>query len=142
MPEQGATSTPLRHVLLIGAASAALGLGACGGEPDPVTDRDAVLRLTLTEYRIEPQVIRVRPGRIRIIARNEGRLAHNVRVRSLDRERGEEVEEFGEFSPTAFPGGRITGDVTLPPGKFELVCTIGNHDDLGQTGTLIVGDGS
>ncbi len=37
--------------------------------------------------------------------------------------------------------GKITGDVNLPAGKYELVCTIGNHDDLGQTGTLIVGDG-
>jgi len=133
---------PLRRALVAAAVASALGLGACGGEPDPVTDRDATLRLSLTEYRIEPQVIRVRPGRVHIVARNEGRLAHNLRVRSLVRERGEEIQEFGEFSATAFPGGRVTGDVTLPPGKFELVCTIGNHDDLGQTGTLIVGDGS
>ena len=142
MPEQGATSLPLRRALLIAASVAAVGLSACGGEPDPVVDRDATLRLKLTEYRIEPQVIQVRPGKIHIVARNLGRVAHNLRVRSLDRERGEEVEEFGEFSPTSFPGGRVTGDVTLPPGKFEIVCTIGNHDDLGQTGTLIVGDGS
>lgn len=119
----------------------AIGLASCGGDPEPVVDRDATLHLKLSEYRIEPQVIKVRPGRIHIVARNVGNLAHNLRVRSLKRERGEEIREFGEFSPTAFPRGKVTGDVNLPPGKYELVCTIGNHDDLGQTGTLIVGDG-
>lgn len=129
-------ATPLSLVV------AALALSSCGGEPDAVVDRDGTLRLELSEYRIDPQVVRVRPGKIRIVARNVGRLPHNLRVRSLDRERGEEIQEFGEFSPTAFPGERITGDVTLQQGKYELVCTIGNHDDLGQTGTLIVGDGT
>ncbi|PTL58618.1 hypothetical protein [Paraconexibacter algicola] len=142
MADRGATSIPLRRLLPALAVTAALGLGACGGEPAAVVDRDGTLRLTLSEYRIDPQVIRVRPGRIHIVARNEGRLPHNLRVRSLDRERGEEVEEFGQFSPTAFPGGLVTGDVVLQSGKYELVCTLGNHDDLGQTGTLIVGDGS
>jgi uncharacterized cupredoxin-like copper-binding protein len=28
--------------------------------------------------------------------------------------------------------------VTLAPGEYRLVCTIANHDDLGQFGTLTV----
>lgn len=136
------SSIPISPAVLALALTVAVALPGCGSDPDPVTDRDATLQLRLSEFRIEPQVIRVRPGRVHIVARNVGKLAHNLKVRSLDRERGEEIELYGEAEGTAFPRGRIVGDVTLPPGKFELVCTIGNHDDLGQTGTLIVGDGS
>jgi len=141
MLRQRATSIRCHRALVALTVGCAVATAGCGGDPEPVVDRDATLQLKLSEYRIVPQVIRVRPGRIHIVARNTGRLAHNLRVRSLDRERGEEIEELGTLSGTAFPGGRVVGDVTLPPGKYELVCTIGNHDDLGQTGTLIVGDG-
>lgn len=141
MLRQRATSIRCHRSLVALTVACATTIGGCGGDPDPVVDRDATLQLKLSEYRIVPQVIRVRPGRIHIVARNVGRLPHNLRVRSLDRERGEEIEEFGDLSGTAFPGGRVVGDVNLEPGKYELVCTIGNHDDLGQTGTLVVGDG-
>lgn len=135
------SSIPISPAVLALALTVAVVLPGCGGEPDPVTDRDATLQLKLSEFRIEPQVIRVRPGRVHIVARNRGKLAHNLKVRSLNRERGEEIEVLGEAEGTAFPRGTIVGDVTLEPGKYELVCTLGNHDDLGQTGTLIVGDG-
>jgi len=136
------SSIPIAPAVLALALTVVLAMPGCGGDPEPVTDRDATLQLKLREFRIEPQVIRVRPGRIHIVARNVGTLAHNLKVRSLNRKRGEEVKVYGEAQGTAFPRGTIVGDVTLPPGKFELVCTIGNHDDLGQTGTLIVGDGN
>ena len=28
--------------------------------------------------------------------------------------------------------------IALQPGTYRLVCTIANHDDLGQYGTLVV----
>lgn len=138
---QRATSIPAPGALAALVAATAL-LAGCEGEPAAVTDRDAVLRIELSEYRLDPQVVRVAAGRIRIVGTNVGVLPHNLKVRSLDRERGEEIEILGEAEGTAFPRQRIRGELTLGPGKYELVCTIGNHDDLGQTGTLIVGDGS
>ena len=51
-------------------------------------------------------------------------------------------------APVDVPGGRTatmqpgqTGEpikVTLAPGEYRLVCTIANHDDLGQYGELTV----
>lgn len=138
MPDSRATPP----AALVAPLLAVLFLAGCGGEPDPVTDRDRVLRFELTEYKIEPQVVRVEaPGRVRIVATNSGRLTHNLKVRSEDRVRGERPEEFGGTEATAFPGERQLGEATVEPGRYELVCTIGNHDDLGQTGTLIVEDG-
>ena len=36
------------------------------------------------------------------------------------------------------PGERVETEFTIRPGTYRLVCTIANHDDLGQIGTLIV----
>jgi hypothetical protein len=35
----------------------------------------------------------------------------------------------------------VTVGVTLKPGKYRLICTIANHDNLGQYGELKVGGG-
>lgn len=137
MPEPRATSWAA--VLL---SAGAIALTGCDGEPDPVSVPSGEVRVELSEYRIEPQVVQVPSGEVTLVAHNTGRLTHNLKVRSLDRERGQAQEVFGEVEDTMFPGESSSGTFTLGPGKYELVCTIGNHDDLGQTGTLIVGDGS
>jgi hypothetical protein len=32
----------------------------------------------------------------------------------------------------------VTLKVALPPGRYKLLCSLSNHAELGQTGTLIV----
>jgi hypothetical protein len=41
-------------------------------------------------------------------------------------------------TPTAHAGDTVTGDAYLQPGTYRLTCTIGNHDNLGQYGRLVV----
>ncbi|MCW2959343.1 MAG: hypothetical protein JWP18_2146 [Solirubrobacterales bacterium] len=126
-------------------------LAGCGGEPAAVTDKDAVLRLKLDEYTIVPQVVRVvatsDPMPIKIVATNIGRLTHNVKV-----ERDEDAEEPDDTAvlvddtkplggtPTAQPGQVVRTEEPIPlsPGRYRLTDSIGNHDNLGQYGTLIV----
>ncbi|MFP5364002.1 MAG: hypothetical protein ACLGI5_14870 [Thermoleophilia bacterium] len=119
-------------------AALALGLGACGDDDVLRTDRP-ILRLTVDEYRIVPQNIVVKPGRMKITVRNTGRLTHNLAV---------QIPEGPDGRPVDLPGGRVDtmqpGEagapikVTLEPGEYRLVCTIANHDDLGQYGVLKV----
>ncbi|HYF27867.1 MAG TPA: hypothetical protein VD931_19145 [Baekduia sp.] len=118
-------------------AGLAAALAGCGGGPDYVHDRDGVLRLDLTEYRLDPQDLTVRAGRIRVIATNKGRLTHNVAVQEIKEEEGDQPTEYAR-TDTAQPGDRVALNVTLGPGKYQLLCTIGNHDDLGQYGELKV----
>jgi uncharacterized cupredoxin-like copper-binding protein len=128
-----------RLLALIPLGATAL-LAGCGGADPFVTDRDGVVRLELTDtegYRIIPENVRVREGRIRIVARNRGILTHNVRVTEIERDIGEEVTDYGT-TETAQPGQVVGRTVTLGPGRYKLVCTIGNHDDLGQYGELRV----
>lgn len=143
-------------MVLVGTATL---LGGCGGEPSPVTDKDAVLRLKLDEYRIRPQVVRVVatkiPMEIKIVATNEGRLTHNVKIVRTEEDREDvepdeavrpqtEGEPLGG-TPTAQPGEIVRTDpeepILLVPGEYRLTDTIGNHDNLGQYGTLIIENG-
>jgi hypothetical protein len=127
-------------------------LAGCGGEPAPVTDKDAVLRLKLDEYTIDPQVVRVvatsNPMPVKIVATNIGRLTHNVKV-EREEDDTEEPDDTAVLvddskplggTPTAQPGQvvRTEAPIPLPPGRYRLTDSIGNHDNLGQNGTLIV----
>jgi uncharacterized cupredoxin-like copper-binding protein len=116
----------------------ALALGGCGDDEVFRTSRP-VLQITVDEYRIVPQDIEVRPGRLKLVVHNAGRLTHNLVV---------QVPDGPDGKPMPIPGGRVATTqpgqtaapvkVTLAPGEYRIVCTIANHDDLGQFGTLKV----
>ena len=116
----------------------ALALSGCGGDGVFRTDRP-ILRVTLDEYRIVPQNAIVKPGRMKFAVRNSGRLTHNLAVQIPEGPGGKPVDVPGGRTETMQPGQ--TGEpikVTLEPGEYRLVCTIANHDDLGQYGVLKV----
>lgn len=115
-------------------------LSGCNGGPPFVTDRDAVLRISVGKagvYRLSPENIKVRAGRIRVIFDNRGRLTHNLAIREIDTEIGEEPVQYLR-TETAQPGERVTANTALGPGRYRILCTIGNHDDLGEYGELQV----
>ena len=123
-----------------GTAGAVALLGGCGDDSKAVVDRDATLRLRVDEYRIAPENVRTRAGRIHLVIHNTGRLTHNVAVETFsDSPETDSPVELGRTA-TAHPGETVSehGEITLKPGKYRIVCTIGNHDDLGQYGTLVV----
>jgi uncharacterized cupredoxin-like copper-binding protein len=114
----------------------ALALGGCGDDEVFRTSRP-VLNITLDEYRIVPQNIEVRPGRLKLIVHNTGRLTHNLVIQVPGGPDGQPVPiaRVATMQPgqTAAPV-----KVMLAPGEYRIVCTIANHDDLGQFGTLKV----
>ncbi len=127
-------STPPATLL----AALALALGGCGGGDEFRTDRP-ILRLTVDEYRIVPQDVVVKPGRLKVVVRNTGILTHNLVIQVPDGPGGKAVDVPGGRIATMQPGE--TGEpikVTLAPGRYRLICTIANHDDLGQYGKLEV----
>jgi uncharacterized cupredoxin-like copper-binding protein len=50
----------------------------------------------------------------------------------------EQEKDYGDPTKTLFPGETGQTTVDLGPGKYRLVCTIANHDNLGQYGELKV----
>jgi plastocyanin len=109
----------------------------CGGDDDEATgrtvtvDRGATVPVTGREYSFDPDRIVVQAaGPLTIELENAGDLAHNLRLRR-------DGEDAG--GTATFPGGRTeSARVRVEPGSYELVCTVGDHAELGMTGELEV----
>jgi uncharacterized cupredoxin-like copper-binding protein len=130
---------PLRRATVpLAAALGALVLGGCGDRDaiDRVA-RDGAVRVTLREYRIDPQDWEVPAGRVRLVVTNAGRLTHNLAIESVTKESDEQPHEYAR-TPTVPPGGTARATARLKPGTYRIACTLANHDRLGQFGTLKV----
>ena len=128
MPRARASRTTLVAVALV--AVAGLPAAGCGGHDRPARARDGRVNITLDDFYLEPQRVRARAGRLTFRAVNRGRLGHTLRVM-----RGER-ELVGV--KTLEPGAEGEASGRLARGDYELVCILGNHDDLGMRGTLAV----
>jgi plastocyanin len=127
-----------RAIALV-AVAAALAVAACGDDTPYTRFSDHRVAVRLDEYRIVPERIEVRAGRITFVARNMGRLTHNLAVVQFERPKsGEQELQYGDRTKTLFPRQTGSTSVTLKPGKYRLVCTIANHDNLGQYAELKV----
>jgi plastocyanin len=112
-------------------------LAGCGGDDDEEPARsvtvnpNATLEVAADEYSFDPGRVVVRgAGPLTIRLRNDGDLAHNLRIERAG-------EDIGG-TPT-FPGGETqSGRVNLEHGNYDMVCTVGDHAELGMTGELRV----
>jgi plastocyanin len=139
MPAFGA-SRARSGIALAALALAATGLAGCGSEDKQgrtATVSNAVpVEVVADEYSFDPSTLVVRtgtgkrPASVDLQLRNEGALAHNIKVLEGDREIG--------GTPTFEGGETRSGRVELKPGKYRMVCTVGNHEELGMKGTLEV----
>jgi len=108
------------------------------GEPEVFRTDRPILRVELDEYRIVPQNVSVKGGRMKFAARNTGRLTHNLVIQLVPDRFAARPIEIGR---TQTMQSQQTGEaikLELTPGEYRLVCTIANHKDLGQFGTLKV----
>jgi plastocyanin len=120
-------------------APAALGLAACGGDDDGGGGGPAVMfkkgqtvHVTGQEYKFDPGNIVVEGGGgpTAFEFENAGSLAHNLRVEKDSNELG--------GSPT-FQGGETKAfSADLQPGEYTIICTVGDHAQLGMKGKLTV----
>jgi uncharacterized cupredoxin-like copper-binding protein len=127
-----------RALLPVVVAASAVAVFGCGRDEPYTAAGGRTLRLRLDEYRVLPQRVEAPSGRLRIVARNAGKLTHNVAIVQFDRPLGEDEERQYARTATAHPGQVVGTTVTLKPGKYRVVCTIANHDNLGQYGELKV----
>ena len=123
----------LTAVLAVGAVP----LAGCG-DPEPEPVENMTIGLRLDEYRVMPQAVLAPHGELRLIIRNRGILPHNVAVKTIPEVGSEEPAQEIARTATVHAGERAEVSFSIEPGTYELVCTIANHDDLGQSGRLIV----
>lgn len=114
-------------------------VAGCGSEDKPArtatVGNEAPIEVVADEYSFDPNALIVRTGArgaapVSFRLQNDGALAHNLKVLEGDDELG--------GTPTFEGGETRSGRVELKPGRYRLVCTVGNHEELGMTGTLEV----
>jgi plastocyanin len=119
---------PLRIATLV----LALTLIGCGSAGAPVRTSDTSFTITLDDYLIRPQEIRVPKGkRLTVTVVNHGRLGHTFRIRSLNHN----ILSM----QTIQPGKSMTRSFSPAPGHYTMYCALANHEELGMSGKLTVG---
>ena len=120
---------------------AAVAAAGCGNEADEqgparTVESNRLLTVTGDEYSFDPENVVLEAGtggqavlRVRLV--NAGSVAHNLRVLEGDQDRG---------GTATFQGGGEAREarVSLAPGEYRLVCTVGDHEALGMVGSLQV----
>ena len=120
---------PLTTVLALIAAG-------CGGDDDEpgrtvTVQSGETITVVGDEYSFDPEtIVLTGGGKLTIALDNQGSLAHNLRV-------FDGASDIGG-TPTFAGGDPRPGTVDVEPGEYELVCTVGDHADLGMTGKLQV----
>jgi len=121
---------PLRLATLL----ALVALAGCGSAGAPVRTSDTSITITLDDFTIRPQQLRVPKGKpLTVTVRNEGRLGHTFRLRTKS---GANVLAM----TTIRPGESMTRrNRNLAPGTYTMYCVLANHEELGMRGRLTVG---
>jgi uncharacterized cupredoxin-like copper-binding protein len=114
-----------------------LAAAGCGGNDGGGPARGATaaaggtLTVTAHEYSFDPNRVVVNgAGALRIVLRNDGDLAHDIHLRKDGRDIG--------GTPSFAGGGSRSVRLRLGRGNYELLCTVGDHAELGMRGKLRV----
>jgi plastocyanin len=116
-------------------AALALLVAGCGdddqGGRTVTAPADGSVRVVAKEYSFDPSTILVEgPGALHITLRNDGSLAHNLKLLRDGKELG--------GTPSFPPGRSESATVRLAKGDYEFICTVGDHAELGMRGKLTV----
>ena len=109
---------------------AALLLAGCTDGATKGRAKAGAVSVTLHDFRLEPQIVTSRRRHLTFRVVNRGRLPHNFHIRGV----GTTRLEIG----TMLPGESETASVRLPRGDFRMFCSISNHEELGEYGSLTV----
>ncbi len=126
---------PLRARSAVALAAAALVVPGCGSGRSAAVADDRPVSVSLSEFRVDPQQLRLSPGRRTFVVRNDGRMVHRFELRRADgagrRTRGAPLR----------PGASERLTVTLRPGDYLIRCAQERHNTLGEWGRVTVAEG-
>ena len=105
-------------VALTAAVNATTGAAAPAG-PRAVDPRADGFEVALGEWSVVTEARSIRPGHVRIVVTNRGRLAHGLRVRATEHEGGDGRHGGDGLGRTRVlaPGAKATLDSTSPRGR-------------------------
>jgi hypothetical protein len=86
--------------------------------------------VTLDDYLIRPQNLSAPGGRLTLTVVNRGRLGHTLRISGRTK--------IAVSYLSIPPGGSRTRSFHLRRGRYTMFDAIGNYEELGMRGTLVV----
>jgi uncharacterized cupredoxin-like copper-binding protein len=126
----------------------ALGVPACGGDDDdegaggtgtqPAQTEEGgqapgaaqtASEVLMSEFEFDPSNVTAAAGST-VIARNEGSVEHDLRLRQDGKEVGG-TELVG-------PGGSEDLKLDFPAGRYEMFCSVPGHEDAGMVGSFTI----
>jgi plastocyanin len=139
----------LRVLPLILAIAVATTAAGCGGDDDDDGGTTAATTqettaggggggaqtVAMTEFEFEPNDLSVKAGDT-LTADNTGSTVHNLTI-----EEGSDPEQASKelaATPDVSAGDSADLKVDVDSGEYSIVCTIGNHRELGMVGTIRV----
>ncbi|HSG13819.1 MAG TPA: cupredoxin domain-containing protein [Gaiellaceae bacterium] len=128
------------------AVAAAAGLAAIAASPGDSATSGRVVTLALSEWKLTPTRVTVRPGRVAFVVRNDGTMVHELVVlrstrhhHSVPVKGGRAVEKGRVGVIRNIPvGGSKRLTLKLKAGKYVLICNILGHYQAGQFAALRV----
>jgi plastocyanin len=122
-------------VLLVLAALALAGLGACSGgskkscpaKVDTKTATAGAITVCGSDNRFDVNTIKAKPGPLTVTLVNDGAIYHTLEIKktSLDLKTN--------------AGKTASGTVTLAKGTYTFECTVAGHAAAGMKGKVVVG---
>jgi len=135
-----------RAALAVAASLLSVGLAVVAAPPADTATSVAKGAVVLDEWNLVPSQPAVRAGRVTFVVRNDGSMTHEFVVLRSDRRAGalpvkggRAVEAGRQGRISQIPSGaskRLT--LTLPRGKYVLLCNLLGHYQAGQFAALRV----
>jgi uncharacterized cupredoxin-like copper-binding protein len=100
----------------------------------------------MTEFRFKPNAVMAKPGKLRVTAKNNGRIEHElILIRTtkapgalpIKGDAASEAGAVGEISEQK-PGKSGTHTFNLKPGRYVYICNVPGHYQAGMRGGLTV----
>lgn len=116
---------------------------ACSGSADRTATTEVVasIDVTQTEFEFSPDSWTVAGGSITVAATNEGAQGHTFTVvaEGVEVESASDLEEADKlFEMQLDPGAADEQGFDIPPGEYQVICTIPGHLESGMEGRLTV----
>lgn len=124
----------MRKLFLLGLLLVAAGCGGGSGDGGAVGDDEPFKPASGADYEVfasefafaPPFLVVDKPGTYTFAVRNDGSVPHNFTVKGVG------------GTKDAQPGSTEIVELTLKAGNYEIICTVGDHEQQGMYGTLNV----
>ena len=129
----------LTSAVALGGLATATTTASGATSPSRVDPRAGGFEIGLGEWAIALEAKAIRPGTVTLVIRNRGTVVHGLEL-ELDRRGDDDEDKLKAESIELRPGQATRLTLTLPPGVYDVECSVGGHKSMGMSGVLEVRD--